>query len=95
MLEALCPAQATLEEVRQADLLLHVLDASSPHIAHQRLVVQEVLRFLGISPAAMHNQMIEVGKYCISTLNSQSISRLGLHAEIKAACWLRRTEVDA
>ena len=34
--------QATLEEVTEADLLLHVLDASSPHVLEQRRVVLEV-----------------------------------------------------
>ena len=34
--------QATLEEVREADLLLHVLDASSPDVHHQRASVLQV-----------------------------------------------------
>lgn len=36
------PLQATLEEVTQADLLLHVLDASSPHVLDQRRAVLQV-----------------------------------------------------
>ena len=36
------PTKATLEEVVEADLLLHVLDASSPHVLEQRRVVLEV-----------------------------------------------------
>jgi GTP-binding protein HflX len=35
--------RATLEEVREADLLLHVIDASHPTWEEQRLVVDEVL----------------------------------------------------
>ena len=35
--------RATLEEVREADLLLHVIDASHPSWEEQRLVVDEVL----------------------------------------------------
>ena len=34
--------QATLEEVCEADLLLHVLDASSPNVHHQRASVLQV-----------------------------------------------------
>ena len=34
--------QATLEEVCEADLLLHVLDASSPSVADQRQAVLQV-----------------------------------------------------
>jgi GTP-binding protein HflX len=40
--------RATLEEVREADLLLHVIDASSPTWEEQRLVVDEVLADLGV-----------------------------------------------
>jgi GTP-binding protein HflX len=39
--------KATLEETRQADLLLHVADASSPHVEAQITAVQEVLAELG------------------------------------------------
>lgn len=40
--------RATLEEVREADLLLHVIDASNPIWEEQRLVVDEVLAELGV-----------------------------------------------
>ena len=40
--------RATLEEVRDADLLLHVIDASHPTWEEQRLVVDEVLADLGV-----------------------------------------------
>jgi GTP-binding protein HflX len=40
--------KATLEEARQADLLLHVADASSPTALDQIAAVYEVLRELGI-----------------------------------------------
>lgn len=36
------PLQATLEEVTEADLLLHVLDASSPQVVEQREAVVQV-----------------------------------------------------
>lgn len=39
--------QSTLEEVRQADLILHVIDVSSDHYESQREVVEKVLADLG------------------------------------------------
>ena len=40
--------RATLEETREADLLLHVIDASSPTWEEQRIVVEQVLDELGV-----------------------------------------------
>ncbi|KAI7842133.1 hypothetical protein COHA_004325 [Chlorella ohadii] len=51
--------RATLEEVTEADLLLHVLDASSPHVLQQRTAVLEVLRELGLSDAQLQDGLIE------------------------------------
>ena len=45
--------RATLEEVREADLLLHVIDASHPSWEEQRLVVDAVLAELGASEIPM------------------------------------------
>jgi GTP-binding protein HflX len=44
--------KATLEEARQADLLLHVVDASSPHAEKQILAVKTVLDELGLADKA-------------------------------------------
>ena len=41
--------RATLEETREADLLLHVVDASSPTWEEQRVVVEQVLDELGVN----------------------------------------------
>ncbi len=41
--------RATLEETRDADLLLHVIDASAPTWEEQRLVVEQVLDDLGVN----------------------------------------------
>jgi GTP-binding protein HflX len=41
--------RATLEETRDADLLLHVVDASHPLWEEQRLVVDQVLMELGLA----------------------------------------------
>lgn len=43
--------KSTLEEVRTADLLLHVVDASSPHAEEQTEVVERVLGELGAGGA--------------------------------------------
>ena len=40
--------KATLEETRQADLLLHVADASSPNVSDQITAVYDVLQEIGI-----------------------------------------------
>ena len=40
--------RATLEETREADLLLHVIDASSPNWEEQRVVVDQVLDELNV-----------------------------------------------
>jgi len=41
--------RATLEETREADLLLHVIDVSSPSWEEQRTVVEQVLDDLGVN----------------------------------------------
>src|SRR5437763_1048124 len=41
--------RATLEETRDADLLLHVIDAGAPTWEEQRMVVDQVLDELGVS----------------------------------------------
>jgi GTP-binding protein HflX len=41
--------RATLEETSEADLLLHVIDASSPNWEEQRVVVDQVLDELGVN----------------------------------------------
>ncbi|HTR77810.1 MAG TPA: GTPase HflX, partial [Gemmatimonadaceae bacterium] len=45
--------RATLEETRDADLLLHVIDAAAPAWEEQRLVVNQVLDDLGLATHAM------------------------------------------
>ncbi len=45
--------RATLEEVREADLLFHVIDAAHPSWEEQRLVVDEVLADLGVAETPM------------------------------------------
>jgi GTP-binding protein HflX len=45
--------RATLEEVKEADLLLHVIDASHPAWEEQRAVVEDVLADLGVGPVPL------------------------------------------
>ncbi len=52
---------ATLEEVMEADLLLHVRDLSDPESESQREDVLRVLDELGIDEAARERRLIEVG----------------------------------
>lgn len=40
--------KATLEELEEADLLIHVLDASDPDVEHQQKAVDDVLEALGL-----------------------------------------------
>lgn len=41
--------KATLEELEEADLLLHLIDASHPHMVEQKLTVDTILGELGLS----------------------------------------------
>ncbi|KAM7516415.1 hypothetical protein LguiA_005998 [Lonicera macranthoides] len=50
---------ATLEEVVEADLLVHVLDSSAPNIDEHRETVLQVLQQIGVSEGKLQN-MIEV-----------------------------------
>lgn len=52
--------RATLEEVLSADLLLHVIDASSGRAEAQRDAVLGVLRSLGMTPEELEDKIIEV-----------------------------------
>ena len=42
--------RSTLSEIREADLVLHVLDGSSPRVEEERRVATEVLEELGVLP---------------------------------------------
>ncbi|KAJ7944563.1 GTP-binding protein, chloroplastic [Quillaja saponaria] len=50
---------ATLEEVVEADLLLHVVDSSAPNLDEHRSTVLQVLQQIGVSDEKLQN-MIEV-----------------------------------
>uniref|UniRef100_A0A453HA27 Hflx-type G domain-containing protein n=1 Tax=Aegilops tauschii subsp. strangulata TaxID=200361 RepID=A0A453HA27_AEGTS len=50
---------ATLEEVAEADMLVHVLDSSAPNLEEHRSTVLQVLQQIGVSQDKINN-MIEV-----------------------------------
>eukprot|EP00897_Mesotaenium_endlicherianum_P004983 jgi/Mesen1/4512/ME000023S03884 len=50
---------ATLEEVVEADLLLHVVDGSAGDVQEQREAVLKVLRHMGIPPARLAATLVE------------------------------------
>ncbi|KAG6546934.1 hypothetical protein Mapa_011550 [Marchantia paleacea] len=52
--------QATLNEVVEADYLLHVIDSSAANASEQRETVLEVLQQIGVSRHKMENCVIEV-----------------------------------
>ncbi len=56
-----CGLQATLEEVCEADLLLHVLDASSPDVQHQRASVLQVCCCCATFPLSLQCPKSNVG----------------------------------
>ncbi|CAD7700806.1 unnamed protein product, partial [Ostreobium quekettii] len=52
--------QATLEEVQEASIILHVLDASIPDVLEQRESVIQILRELGLKDEDLSERVIEV-----------------------------------
>jgi len=79
---------STLEEVVEAELLLHVMDAGSPHLSENMMVVRRVLNRLGASQKiiTVYNKMdtvqddviLPVEKPCvyISALNGDGLDEL-------------------
>ena len=58
--ELVAAFRATLEEVEEADLILHVRDIASPASAEQARDVEKVLKTLGIGEAEASDRVIEV-----------------------------------
>jgi GTP-binding protein HflX len=52
--------RATLEEVLEADIILHVEDASNPAREQQRRDVQDILKDLGLDPEDAESPLIEI-----------------------------------
>lgn len=64
--------KATLEEIQQADILLHVVDASSPFLEHQMSAVHTVLKQLELTSTSMITVFNKIDK--MDNLNQ--VSRL-------------------
>ncbi|HHU78099.1 MAG: GTPase HflX [Caldicoprobacterales bacterium] len=79
---------STLEEVAEADLLLHVVDASSPNLSEQMMVVKRVLNQLGAKQRmiTVYNKMdlagdsvllpVEKPQACVSALYGEGLDIL-------------------
>ena len=52
--------KATLEEIHNADLLVHVRDISHPHTNYQRDTVLKVLKDIGVPEEVLEQKYIEV-----------------------------------
>jgi GTP-binding protein HflX len=58
--ELVAAFRATLEEVEEADVILHVRDIASPASAQQALDVEKVLATLGVGEAEAADRVIEI-----------------------------------
>ncbi|MBI1816095.1 MAG: GTPase HflX [Deltaproteobacteria bacterium] len=72
--------KSTLEEVRTADLLLHVVDASSAHAEEQIRVVEQVLGEIGVSEIATILAMNKLDRLPAES----AVPRVGTHCAISA-----------
>jgi GTP-binding protein HflX len=70
--------RATLEEVLEADLLLHVLDASHPLVEQQKAAVEEVLREIGCDTPIInvYNKIDKVEEPLITKAEDLQVSAL-------------------
>ncbi len=88
--------RSTLEELEEADLLLHVLDASDPDVAHHRESVQRVLADLGLEhrpqlliwnkadaadPGVLRDLLDEHGGIAVSAATGEGLDGLVDHVE--------------
>jgi len=94
--------EATLEELHDADLLVHVIDAGDPHAELHRKVVEDVVSELGLGELpvlVVLNKADQVGPEELARLENHhegiSVSALertgldGLMAKIEEAMWRR------
>lgn len=80
---------ATLEEVAEADFLLHVIDSSAPNAEEQRLAVLKVLESIGVSKEKIRHCMIEVwNKVDLAVESSFKSESLKLNGVESAGCRL-------
>ena len=98
--------RATLEEMEDADLLVHIADATSPEMENQIATVEKILNELGLAskpviltlnkvnlldePARLRRQRLYPGAILISALEQKTFMPLLL--AVKEKLWLSRTE---
>ena len=81
-------AQATLEEVVEADLLLHVMDGASAQMQQQREAVLGVLRQIGVPESRLRSRMIEVINKAdlLGAAAEAAAAGEGVHASASVPC---------
>ncbi len=96
--------RSTLEEVKEADLVLHIIDASSPELKAQKAVVEDVLASLGALDTPridVYNKIDKLnekptprdGTAYISASSSEGIKELMQMVEQKLSASRQRVEV--
>jgi GTP-binding protein HflX len=69
---------ATLEELEEADLLVHVIDVSNPVFREQMLVVEDLLRKLDLSTIPCMKLFNKVDKIAGNTMLLAEVEREGV-----------------
>jgi GTP-binding protein HflX len=85
--ELVAAFRATLTETREADLLLHVIDASDPHHADRKQQVEEVLDSIGAASVPciqVYNKIDKVRATAGRQLNGSSAAKFWVSAETGA-----------
>jgi len=68
--------KATFEEVKEADLLLHVIDISSPHFEAQISAVNKVLEEIGVTPKKIIHLLNKIDRVPHKTMISTWVRKL-------------------
>jgi GTP-binding protein HflX len=82
--ELVAAFRATLTETREANLLLHVIDASDPHHADRRRQVELVLEDIGAAAVPciqVYNKIDKVPAMALRSLNGSSSAKIWVSAE--------------
>ncbi len=85
--ELVAAFRATLTETREADLLLHVIDASDPHHADRKQQVEDVLESIGAASVPciqVYNKVDKVSAKAGRRLNGASSAKIWVSAETGA-----------
>ncbi|MGI9258823.1 MAG: ribosome rescue GTPase HflX [Gammaproteobacteria bacterium] len=85
--ELVAAFRATLTETREADLLLHIIDASDPHHSDRKQQVEEVLESIGAASVPciqVYNKVDKVRTAAGRRLNGSSSAKFWVSAETGA-----------